>query len=188
MTTCSPPRWFALCLFIVVLLAFPGCRSAGSEASGQAAGAGLSGPLEILPDYQARAPRKCASLTRPPSAAQAAVMVQCTMDSVSPGGLGLVQDVKLDLGKPRAFVYWTDAGLSGIDLQAQVYPLRGSYSNYNCRLISNMAPAGKSCLKSTVSRAIGWCWKTSFGDWKCKMQGDAGGKVTSEFGPAPQTF
>jgi len=107
------------------------------------------------------------------------------MDGLSATGLGLIQDVKLEIGSSRPFVYWTDAGLDGIDLKADVYPLQGSYTGYFCSLISNMAPAGKSCIKSVVPVAKGWCWKTSFGEWKCKMQG---GAPTMENGPAPTTF
>ncbi len=34
-----------------------------------------------------------------------------------------------------------------------------------------MAPAGNSCVKTIVIGAQGWCWKTSFGDYRCKVQG-----------------
>jgi hypothetical protein len=113
-------------------------------------------------------------------------MVQCSMDALTDTGLGLVQDVKIEMGSSRPFVYQTDAGLPGIDLTAKVYPLRGSYTAYFCRLINNMAPAGQSCIKSPVPVSQGWCWKTSFGDYKCLMQG---GAAQMEQGmPAPQTF
>jgi hypothetical protein len=95
------------------------------------------------------------------------------MDSVSATGLGLFQDVKLDLGSSRAFVYWTDAGLESVDMKAQVYPLQGSYTGYFCT------------LTSASLNGPGWCWKTSFGEWKCKMQGGAPDMVN---GPGPKTF
>jgi hypothetical protein len=173
---------FSLAAF--TLLAALGCHSAGGQGSGS--GSSISGPLTMLPDYQARAPRTCATVTSPPSASQAAVMVQCSMDGLSDTGLGLIQDVKLQIGKPRPFVYWTDAGLAGIDLTATVYPLQGSYTGYFCNLISNMAPAGQSCLRSVVPAAQGWCWKTSFGDYKCKLQG--GAPQTVQGVAAPKTF
>lgn len=179
----SRVRPLAFCLLIVVLFTTFGCKSAGGE--GQSGAADISGPLKMLPDYQARAPRTCSKVTKPPSAALATVLVQCTMDALSDTGLGLIQDVKLEMGSPRAFVYWTDAGLDGIDLKADVYPLRGRYVGYFCRLISNMAPAGKSCVKSAVPVATGWCWKNSFGEWKCKLQG---GAPAMEDAPAPKAF
>jgi len=178
------PLNLALCLVAFTLFAPLGCNSAGGQGSGS--GSSLSGPLTMLPDYQARAPRTCATLTSPPSASQATVMVQCSMDALTDTGLGLIQDVKLQVGKSRPFVYWTDAGLAGIDLTATVYPLQGSYTGYFCRLISNMAPAGQSCIKSAVPAAQGWCWKTSFGDYKCKMQG--GAPKMEQGMPAPQAF
>jgi hypothetical protein len=177
-------RPVALCLFAFTLFAPFGCKSADSEGAGLS-GAGISEPLTMLPEYQSRAPRKCAKVTKPPSAAQAAVLVQCTSEFLSPTGVGLVQDVKLEMGKSRPFVYQTDSGLTGIDLEAPVYPLRGSYTGYLCRLISNMAPAGQSCVKSVVPAASGWCWKTSFGDWKCTMNGLV---PQMESGAAPTTF
>lgn len=124
-------RPMALCIFVLTLFTLPGCKSAGGEGSGQTAGS-ISGPLTMLPAYDSRAPRTCAKVTSPPSAAQAAVMVQCAMDGLSPTGVQLTQDVNLEMGSPRPFVYNTDAGLAGIDLNALVYPLRGSYTGYFC--------------------------------------------------------
>ena len=175
-----------LCLFVLTFAALPGCNSAGGQGTGS--GSSLSGPVVMLAEYQARGPRKCSSVTKPPSVSEAAVMVQCTMESVSSFGLGLIQDVKIEMGSSRRFVYSSDAGLSGVDLDAQVYPLRGSYVGYLCNQISNMAPAGQSCTKSTVDEAVGWCWKTSFGDYKCKLQGAPGKAPKMETGAAPKTY
>lgn len=183
MNSSNRVRSAALCCFILTLLTPFGCKNA--EGAGQA-GAAISGPLTMQPDYDTRAPRTCATVKSSPSAAQAAVMVQCNMDSLSAMGLGLIQDVKLEMGSPRDFVYYSDAGLAGIDLKAQVYVLRGSYTGYFCTLVSaSLNGPGKNCLKSTVTGAQGWCWKTSFGDWKCKMQG---GVPVTVISPGPKTF
>jgi hypothetical protein len=181
--TCARP--VALCFFVLTLLTPLGCKSAGGEGSGQS-GASISGPLTILPEYDARAPRTCAKVTSPPSAAQAAVMVQCTMDGLGATGLALTQDVKLEIGSPRAFVYYSDAGLAGIDMNAPVYPLRGSYTGYFCtKWGGSLVPIGHNCVVSAVPAAQGWCWKTSFGDWSCKMQGAAPNMAN---GAGPKTF
>jgi hypothetical protein len=178
-------RPLALGFFVLTLLTPLGCKDAGGQGAAQS-GAGLSGPLTMLPQYGSRAPRTCAAVTSPPSAAQATVMVQCTMDGDSATGLGLIQDVKLEMGSSRPFVYWTDAGLDGIDLNAKVYDLRGSYTGYFCTLVSaSLNGPGQNCMKSAVPTAKGWCWKTSFGDWKCKMQGGAPDMVISA---PPQSF
>jgi hypothetical protein len=75
----------------------------------------------MLPQYQARAPRICTTVVKAPSASQAAVMVQCSMDGLADTGLTLIQDVKIEMGAPRPFVYRTDAGLAGIDLYAKAH-------------------------------------------------------------------
>jgi hypothetical protein len=159
------------CLLAVTVLAPLGCNGAGGQAS--AAGKDVSGPPVYDAVHQARLPRKCASVTSPPSAALAVVLVQCSMEALDGtmggGNLSLVQDVKLEMGNPRAFLYATDSGLEGIDVEAKIIPLRGSYTSYFCGPVNNMAPAGHSCMRGVAPDAIGWCWKTSFGDYKCAM-------------------
>jgi hypothetical protein len=178
-------RRVALGVFVVVLLTAAGCRVAGGEGAGQNA-AGVSGPVTMLPQYKSRAPRTCAKVTSPPSVGLAAVLVQCTMEADSAFGVGLVQDVKIDMGKSRKFVYQTDASLPGIDLDAQVYPLEGNYSAYLCKTINNMSPAGANCIKTLMTNATGWCYKTSFGDYRCRMQGGQSQMVMGQ--PAPIAF
>lgn len=178
-------RKLAFCVLAFTLFTAVGCKSADGQGTGQG-GASISEPLKMLPEYNTRAPRTCAKVTSPPSAAQAAALVQCTMDSLSATGLGLIQDVKLEMGAPRPFVYYTDAGLAGVDLNAKIYPLRGSYTGYFCTLSSaSLNPGGQNCLKSAVPAAQGWCWKSSFGDWSCKLQGGAPEMINSV---GPKTF
>jgi len=114
----------------------------------------------------------------------AAVLVQCSMEADTMFGVGLVQDENLELGKPRPFVYATDAEMPGIDLDAKVYPVQGSYSAYMCKTITTQTPAGKNCTKMVYANSTGWCYKTSFGDWKCRLVGQAGQMV---MGQAPPT-
>jgi hypothetical protein len=178
-------RPVALCFFALTLLTPLGCKSAGGEGT-TGSDAGISGPLTMLPQYQSRAPRTCAKVTSPPSVALAAVLVQCSMEADTDFGVGLVQDIKIEMGKSRKFIYNTDAGLPGIDLDAQVYPLQGDYTAYLCRTINNMSPAGANCGKTVMTSANGWCYKTSFGDYKCRMQG--GASQTTQGQPAPTTF
>jgi hypothetical protein len=173
----------ALCFSVLTLLTPFGCKSA--QGAGQS-GAGVSGPLTTLPQYQSRAPRTCSKVTSPPSVGLAAVLVQCAMETDSAFGVGLVQDVKIDMGKSRKFVYQTDAGLPGIDLDAMVYPLEGSYSSYLCKTINNQNPAGKSCIKTLMTNASGWCYKTSFGDYKCRMQSGQSQMLMGQ--PPPTAF
>lgn len=172
----------AICLCALTLLSLAACNSAGGQAG---SGSALSSSPTILPEYQARTPRQCATVKSQPSVAQASALIQCSMDGITPAGLTLIQDVKIEEGTPRKFVYNTDAGLDGIDLNAMVIPLRGSYTSYFCNKVSaQFAPAGKSCQVSPIAQQ-GWCWKTSFGDYRCKMHA---GVPLFDRGPAPTTY
>jgi hypothetical protein len=176
----------AMCCAIALMLLTPlGCKNAEGEGAG-ASSASISGPLTMLPQYGSRAPRTCSKVMSPPSVAQAAVLVQCAMEADSAFGVGLVQDVKIEIGKPRKFIYATDAGMPGIDVDALVYPLQGDYSAYLCRTINNMSPAGANCTKTVNTATDGWCYKTSFGDWKCRMHANSAMGVQGK--PAPTTF
>jgi len=122
----------ALCLSPFLLFAPLGCKSAGGQASATGGGSDLSGPPVFDAVYQARLPRKCATVTKPPSAGQAVVLAQCSMEALDGtmggGNLSLAQDIKLQMGTPRAFLYSTDSGLEGVDTEAKLIPLRGSYT------------------------------------------------------------
>jgi hypothetical protein len=178
-------RNLALCSLAFSTLLYLGCKSAGGEGGGQSSAASLSGPPVILPAYQGRAPRNRSSVKNPPSPAVAAALVQCTTDNLSAMGLRLLQDVKVELGAPRPVVLSTDDGLSELDLKSQVYPMRGSYTSYFCRAINNLVPAATICLIVSVPAGKGWCWKTSFGDWKCRF-----GEIVAadRCGPAPKAI
>ena len=164
-----------LCLSAMFLFATLGCDSAGVQAGRGGSASNLSGPPVMIPAYQGRAPRQCTSVTTPPSVSQATAMVQCWSDAVSAFGLFLYQDVKLQIGASRPYLNTSDSYLPQIDPTAIVYPIRGSYTSYACRGINNLVPAGKQCSRQAVPQAMGMCWKTSFGDWKCYMQGNVSG-------------
>jgi hypothetical protein len=181
----------ALCLFPFILFAPFGCKSAGGQASGTGAGSDISGPPVFDAVHQARLPRKCTTVTKPPSAGQAVVLAQCSMEALDGtmggGNLSLVQNVKLQMGTPRAFLYQTDAGLEGVDVEAKITPLRGSYTSYFCGPVNNMAPAGHNCMKGEASDAVGWCWKTTFGDFKCALLAKAAPAMVAD-NPAPTNY
>ncbi len=179
-------RGLVLILLCPALVALTGCNSGSGQAPGSVSASSLSGPVVMLSEYQARGPRICTSVTKPPLEWEATVLVQCSMDSVAPAGLTLVQDVQQDMGAAMPFRSSSDAGMAEIDSKAEVYPLRGSYVSYFCRAIGDGVAAGQNCTKSVVADGAGWCWKTSFGDWRCKMQG-AVTKVESGVG-APRSF
>jgi hypothetical protein len=146
-----------------------GCHGADGQGGG---GSSLSGPPVLIAAYQGRAPRQCSSVTSPPTVVQATAMVQCWSDAVSAFGLFLYQDVKIQMAAGRPYVLTSDSYLAQIDSNAKVYPLRGSYTYYACSGINNLVPAGQQCRKQAVPQALGMCWKTSFGEWKCFVQGN----------------
>ena len=121
--------------------------------------------------------------TKPPSIPQATAMAQCWSDAVSSLGLFLYQDVKLQMGAPRAYLLTSDSNLPQIDPTATVYPIRGSYTYYACHGINNLVPAGQQCTRSPVPQALGMCWKTSFGDYKCFLQGNVAADVATVAAP-----
>jgi hypothetical protein len=187
----SRARNLALCLSALTMLALPGCKGAGGQASRTGSGNDLSGPPVFDAVHQGRLPRKCASVTKPPSAAQAVVLAQCSMEmldgTMGGGNLYLAQDIKLQMGSPRAFIYATDAALEGVDSEAKITPLRGSYTSYFCSPANNMAPAGHNCMKGVAADANGWCWRTTFGDYKCALLAKAAPTMVAD-NPAPTTY
>lgn len=124
--------------------------------------------------YGSRDPRTCADKKNPttgiPSAEQAKEYFICFSEHEFVGQLYLVDDVKLETGKPRAYNPNEDLNVYDIDVNAPVLPIRGSYKQYQCSPISDyMQNRGKNCNISEISDATGLCYKNSFGEWVCKM-------------------
>jgi len=186
MTLCSRTQSLALCVVALSFLAFAGTPVAAASGGGQNDGSELSGPPQMDANYRTRAPRACKALTTPPSAAQAAVLVQCTMEQDRPTGLFLMQDVRVEMGTARSYQPETDSDLKEIDMTSMVYPLSGSLTVYWCSPVTTATPAGKGCTVSPTPVANGKCWKTTFGDWKCNLIGPA---PNSRSGlPGPTTY
>jgi hypothetical protein len=166
-------RKLALCVFSLSILAITGHGIAAGQAPGPSDGSDLSGPPQMSAEYQARQPRLCKALLAPPSQNQAAILVQCTMDQDRPAGLFLMQNVKVQLGAPRSYAPETDKDLAEIDTSAPIFPLSGSLTVYWCSPVTAMTPAGTGCMVSPTPYAVGKCWRTTFGDWKCNLLGPA---------------
>ena len=166
-------RNFALCAFALSFLAIAGSRGAIGQDPDHHDGSELSGPPQLSAEYQTRQPRLCKAVTAPPTLRQAAALIQCTMDQDRPTGLFLMQDVRIEMGRPRDYVPETDSNLAEIDLTAPIFPLVGSLTVYWCSPITAMTPAGRGCTVSPTPVAVGKCWRTKFGDWKCNLLGPA---------------
>ncbi len=181
-------RTTKLALYALALsfLALSGHTSASAQEADRDDGIELSGPPQLNANYQARDPRLCKPVVAPPSRGQARALVQCTMEADRPTGLWLMQDVRVAMGAPRRYEPQTDSSLAEIDMSAPIIPLAGSLTVFWCSAVSTMTPAGSGCMVSPTPLAVGKCWRTTFGDWKCNLQGPA---PASRSGlPGPMTY
>lgn len=130
--------------------------------------------------YGARSPAICPSRQEPargaPSAAQALKYFICDNEYLQDWAyrheLHLVSDVKVEVGAGRRFDIAIDHSPAneGIDAAQLVYPIKGSFVSWTCSPVE-ASEAGKNCMKYTQQEATGTCYKTSSGDWHCRMIG-----------------
>ena len=60
-----------------------------------------------------------------------------------------------------------------VDASQPVYPIRGSYQQYQCNNPkTSVYKAGQNCSLSNIPKASGVCYKTTFGDWTCTIASD----------------
>jgi hypothetical protein len=179
----SSTRKWMLGGFVLGFLAFSGNFSAPARGAGQAHDGALSGPPLMNAEYQVREPRRCKDLNAPPLPEQVAAVIQCTMERNAPTGMTLLRDINVRMGAPRNFDIDLDADLKEIDRDAPVFPLSGSLKMYVCSPVGVGYPAGKSCTLYLTPAAMGKCWKTGFGDWKCNLLGPAPDSRSGVAGP-----
>jgi hypothetical protein len=126
-------------------------------------------------------------VTAPPNQAQAAALIQCTMEVATTIGVRLKQNVKVEMSAPRSFQPELDDRLQEIDAQAPIYPLSGSMTEYFCSSVAyGLYHAGSNCTVSPMLQGAGKCWKTTFGDWKCNMEGPTPNERSGQ--PGPTTY
>jgi hypothetical protein len=174
-------RGLAFCIPVLVSLLISGYRAPTAHAADPA----LSGPPVFSQKWQSRLPRECSKVTSPPTASQAAALVQCTMEYESSQVVSLIQEVKVEVGSPRPFIA-EDSSFREIDPSGQVYPIRGSEKMYLCGpVIENVLHnGGKNCSYFAQTRAEGRCWRTKFGDWRCSLAGGGNGtQIQNQPGP-----
>jgi len=179
----SSTRNWALCAFVLSVQVLSGNLSAQVNGAGQAIGGELSGAPQMNAEYQVRNPRRCKELNAPPAPEQVAAMIQCTMERNAPTGMTLLSDINVQMSPPRNFDVDLDADLKEIDRSAPVFPLSGSMKMYICSPVGVGYPAGKSCTLYLTPVAMGKCWKTGFGDWKCNLLGPAPDSRSGVAGP-----
>jgi hypothetical protein len=135
--------------------------------------------------WGARAPAQCTPLkqSQPPSAVQAAQLLRCEKEkgSESTGELWLMENVNVEVGGPTTYAaMYQKIIMQEADTTKPVYPIRGSWTWSTCILRSDAGRGGAdpnlNCREADVTAATGGCWRTTFNDWKCTMNGTTGSR------------
>lgn len=149
-------------LAAVVALASLACRPAFAETEAA---------------FGTRAIRPCGEPVRSqPNTKEIEALVRCKVEQKTRDRITLIEDIKVEAGKTRAYNQFNDGYATGIDTDAKVLPIRGSLVSYQCnKLVDDDGPYqkdnhGRNCLVVKQPRAEGTCYKTTFGDWTCGMQ------------------
>lgn len=126
--------------------------------------------------FATRDPHTCPNTKQPVSgpisATQARLYVMCEADHILSGYMYLAENVTVEVGKGRPFNPLSEGFVKDIDVNAPVYPIRGSFLDYQCS-VSRGFPienVGKNCNLTERPHAKGICYKSSFGDWACSMR------------------
>ena len=126
--------------------------------------------------YGSREPRTCEDTKAPTKGAITAALalkyLNCQMDYLAGGGdLYLVENVKVEVGGGISYAaIMGQRSLSEIDVKHPVYPIRGSLLRYQCKEVTGYATlSGANCNTYNEPKATGYCYKTTFGDWRCYM-------------------
>jgi hypothetical protein len=132
-------------------------------------GAATDPPIQLSSRFGSRPPRKCPEIASPPTSAQAAALVQCTMDFETPQQAKLHQDIVVQLGSPRPPT--NSDGWPRIDSRAPVVDLAANATVYVCGPILEavMHNTGTNCDRYKFQSAPGICWKTIDGSYRCQI-------------------
>ena len=125
--------------------------------------------------YDARDPRTCADMKAPAKGAMTVALATkyliCASEGVQGDYLYLIEDVQVQVGggvpyNPRDLI-----NVSDIDVKALVFPLRASFTQYQCGAVSDASEnRGHNCTVYKSPKATGVCYKTTFGDWNCNAR------------------
>jgi hypothetical protein len=147
-----------------------------SAAAQNGAVAAISVPVVMDARFGARMNRVCGSVTDQPNADEAAALVQCNSDSQTASSLVNFQNVKIQTGSTRPFGLERDSSLDSADTTSRVMPIRGTETMVTCYVINaTYEPAGQNCRATDITKGEGVCYKTTFGDWKCTLNGELAG-------------
>lgn len=130
--------------------------------------------------WGARKAATCPQIRQAPSAAIATQLVRCAKEqqSTASGESWLVEDLQVQVGGPTSFAaMYNSVTMPDADTSKRVYPIRGSWTWSICILRADAKIYGDpnlNCRETPVTQASGACWQTTFGDWRCQMNGTSG--------------
>lgn len=137
---------------------------------------------DVGKNYGSREPRTCEDTKVPArgaiTAALATKYLNCQMEGLSGGSLYLVENVKVEaVGGGLSYAAIMESrSLSEIDVKHPVYPIRGSFLQYQCQnRLTAARVADANCNTYNNPKAKGYCYKTTFGDWRCNMNDPTSG-------------
>ena len=127
----------------------------------------------IQATYGSRSPRTCANtkapVSGPISAKQAVQYFICGQEGVQGEHLYLVDEVQIQVDKGGPYRPYSDR-MSNADLGSPVYPIRGSFMLYQVSpVLTSLKNGGKNCTSYAKRNASGACYRSTSGDWQCKM-------------------
>ena len=126
--------------------------------------------------FGARDPRICENTKAPTKGAITTALalkyLNCQMEGIWSNDLYLVENVKVEVGGGLSYAAIRGQySLDQIDVRVPVYPIRGSFLKYQCQdpETAYVGPPNTNCVTYNNPTATGYCYKTTFGDWKCNM-------------------
>jgi hypothetical protein len=124
---------------------------------------------QLSPRFGSRSPRQCPVITSLPTSAQAAALVQCTMDYETPQQARLLQDIAVQPRSPRNP---TDSDRwPRLDSRFPVVDFSANATVFLCGPILEavMHNTGSNCDRYQFGSAPGICWKTIDGQYRCQI-------------------
>lgn len=159
--------------FCAAAMTVPGAASA-MEVSGEIWGARDAGGCEPL-RQRGR-----------PNAQQATALIRCRVETTRGNVLYLMEDVRLQFGRGRAFDALRD-GMTDIDVTRQVFPLTGTFTEVTCNPRDTTEAMGgnpdRNCSETDYTEAQGACWQNPSAEWQCSLGGLNWGPTRSDMPP-----
>ena len=180
------PKYFRACP--------AGAGTAQAAAETKAAMNKLPKGNGIGAQYGTRTPATCSNRKAPITVATARMYLACDIEGDSSDTLTLITDLVVQVGSARPFNYNQDSSAVGIDARQPVYDIHGSYTRYQCALLSerlNDFAKTHNCFKyPAVPGYDERCYTDAFGDHhqtpiatpQCSVPGGYGRCYTDTFG------